>query len=179
MRGTSGLEMAALGKTVITAGTGRYEGNGFTIDPPTAAEYLDILSRIHELPPLSAERVRLAKRYAHAVFALKPYTILPYGQPCALVLSRCSRPMTWSTCRFAQALPDWGRIWSGLAMGVASGRAGSARGLQGLQKLMLDAMASPLPLLELNTMGAATITHGICLQQVRGVWGLGLGHFDG
>lgn len=75
VRGTSGLEMAALGKTVITAGTGRYEGNGFTIDPKNAAEYLNILKNLHELPAPSPDTVRLAKRYAHAIFVLKPYTL--------------------------------------------------------------------------------------------------------
>lgn len=75
VRGTSGLEMAALGKTVITAGTGRYEGNGFTIDPPDAKEYLALLRRIHELPAPTPEAVRRARRYAHGIFVLKPFTL--------------------------------------------------------------------------------------------------------
>lgn len=75
VRGTSGLEMAALGKTVVTAGTGRYEGNGFTVDPKTAAEYLDILNTLHTLPARTKEQQALAKRYAHALFVLKPYTL--------------------------------------------------------------------------------------------------------
>jgi hypothetical protein len=75
VRGTSGLEMAALGKSVITAGTGRYEGNGFTIDPPTREAYLDLLSSLPELPePTEAER-ELAKRYAYSIFVLKPFTL--------------------------------------------------------------------------------------------------------
>ncbi len=75
VRGTSGLEMAAIGKTVITGGTGRYEGNGFTVDPKTAADYLNTLAHIHELPTPSPEQARLAKRYAHAIFVQKPYTL--------------------------------------------------------------------------------------------------------
>jgi len=75
VRGTSGLEMAALGKTVVTAGTGRYEGNGFTVDPKTAGEYLDILRMLHTLSSLSPEQTALAKRYAHAIFVRKPYTL--------------------------------------------------------------------------------------------------------
>jgi hypothetical protein len=75
VRGTSGLEMAALGKTVITAGTGRYEGNGFTYDPKSSAEYLVMLKQLHTLPTITPEQSRLAKRYAHAIFALKPYTL--------------------------------------------------------------------------------------------------------
>lgn len=75
VRGTSGLEMAALGKTVITAGTGRYEGNGFTIDPKDASEYLTMLSRLPELTSPTSEQIRLAKIYAHAIFVRKPYTL--------------------------------------------------------------------------------------------------------
>ena len=75
VRGTSGLEMAALGKTVVTAGTGRYEGNGFTLDPATAEDYLSILGSLHEVLPPDAETVRRAKRYAHGIFVSKPFTI--------------------------------------------------------------------------------------------------------
>lgn len=75
VRGTSGLEMAALGKTVVTAGTGRYEGNGFTIDPASAEAYLDTLCRLHELPAPTPAQVALARRYAHAIFVMKPYTL--------------------------------------------------------------------------------------------------------
>jgi hypothetical protein len=76
VRGTSGLEMAALGKTVITAGTGRYEGNGFTVDPPTREAYLKLLSRLPDLPAPTAEQVELAKRYAYSIFSLKPFTVI-------------------------------------------------------------------------------------------------------
>jgi hypothetical protein len=75
VRGTSGLEMAALGKTVITAGTGRYEGNGFTVDCATPAEYLDVLKRLPDLPAPTSEQVDLAKRYAYSIFLLKPFTL--------------------------------------------------------------------------------------------------------
>lgn len=75
VRGTSGLEMAALGKTVITAGTGRYEGNGFTVDPPSAAAYQQVLRTLHQLPPPDAAQIRRAQRYAHGIFVLKPFTL--------------------------------------------------------------------------------------------------------
>jgi hypothetical protein len=75
VRGTSGLEMAALGGAVITAGTGRYEGNGFTIDPPNRDAYLELLSRLPDLPDPTAEQVELAKRYAYSIFVLKPFTV--------------------------------------------------------------------------------------------------------
>jgi hypothetical protein len=75
VRGTSGLEMAALGKTVITAGTGRYEGNGFTIDMADKDAYLDLLKKLPNIPSPSTEQVELAKRYAYALFVLKPFVV--------------------------------------------------------------------------------------------------------
>ena len=75
VRGTSGLEMAALGKTVITAGTGRYEGNGFTLDPKTAADYLALLGRLPDVAEPTPLEVEWAERYAHAIFLLKPFEV--------------------------------------------------------------------------------------------------------
>ncbi len=43
VRGTSGLEMATMGKQVITAGTGRYDGFGFVNSPKTVKEYEQLL----------------------------------------------------------------------------------------------------------------------------------------
>ena len=75
VRGTSGLEMAAMGKTVITAGTGRYEGCGFTYDPPTKEAYLDLLARLPDIAEVTPNQIELAQRYAHAIFNLKPFTL--------------------------------------------------------------------------------------------------------
>lgn len=75
VRGTAGLEMAAMGKTVITAGTGRYEGCGFTNDPPTREAYLDVLARLPDIAEITPQQTELAQRYAHAVFNLKPFTL--------------------------------------------------------------------------------------------------------
>jgi len=44
VRGTSGLEMATMGKQVITAGTGRYDGFGFVNSPKTVNEYEQLLN---------------------------------------------------------------------------------------------------------------------------------------
>ena len=43
VRGTIGLELSAFGKIVVTAGSGRYDGNGFTLDPRSKIEYKKIL----------------------------------------------------------------------------------------------------------------------------------------
>jgi hypothetical protein len=73
VRGTSGLEMAAMGKAVVTAGTGRYEGRGFTADPSTIEAYLEVLRTLHEMPLPQEEAILLAKQYAYAIFLLKPF----------------------------------------------------------------------------------------------------------
>jgi len=75
VRGTSGLEMAALGRTVITAGTGRYEGRGFTCDPQTPEAYRDLLRCLPDIPQITPEQTELAQRYAHGIFILKPFTL--------------------------------------------------------------------------------------------------------
>lgn len=75
VRGTAGLEMAARGGTVITAGSGRYEGVGFTIDSKSASEYTELLSNLPNIEPISGKATELATRYAHALFVLKPFTL--------------------------------------------------------------------------------------------------------
>jgi len=75
VRGTAGLESAALGKTVITAGTGRYENNGFTVDPKDKQEYQKILKEIPNISAISETQKELAIKYAYSVFCLKPYTL--------------------------------------------------------------------------------------------------------
>jgi hypothetical protein len=73
VRGTSGLEMATFGKMVITAGTGRYDHNGFTLDSESVEEYESRLMDLGALPELTKEETQLAKLYAHALFVRKPF----------------------------------------------------------------------------------------------------------
>lgn len=72
IRGTIGIEVPCFGIPMLTAGTGRFSGKGFTIDSATAGEYLERLRTIHELPPPTQEETELAKRYAYALFRLRP-----------------------------------------------------------------------------------------------------------
>jgi len=72
VRGTVGLELPCLGVPVLTAGSGRYSGKGFTIDPETPQEYLDAVAGIHHIPPLNEAQVRLGVRYAYHVFRSRP-----------------------------------------------------------------------------------------------------------
>lgn len=75
VRGTSGIELGALGKTVITAGSGRYEDVGFTLNSASVEEYLDVLARIPSVPVPTEAQMQLAKRFAYATFCMKPFTL--------------------------------------------------------------------------------------------------------
>ena len=72
IRGSVGIELPCFGVPVLTAGTGFYAGRGFTVDSASAAEYLERLRGIHELPPLTPEQTLLANRHAYALFRLRP-----------------------------------------------------------------------------------------------------------
>ncbi len=67
VRGTIGMELPCWGIPVVTAGTGRYSGSGFTIDPTDKKNYQDTLENIHNLPKLSDEQTLMAQKYAYAV----------------------------------------------------------------------------------------------------------------
>ena len=69
VRGTVGIELPCLGTPVLTAGTGRYAGKGFTNDSASRGEYLERIRNIHLIPGLTEAQVRLAILHAH--FALK------------------------------------------------------------------------------------------------------------
>jgi hypothetical protein len=75
VRGTVGIEAASFGIPVFTAGTGRYDRRGFTIDSDSRAQYLERLRQIHESPPLSAEQRNLAERFAYGIFLLRPFIL--------------------------------------------------------------------------------------------------------
>jgi hypothetical protein len=72
VRGTVGLELPCFGVPVLTAGSGRYSGKGFTMDSVNAAEYLEKVANIQAIPRLDAEQVRLGVLYAYHVFRSRP-----------------------------------------------------------------------------------------------------------
>jgi hypothetical protein len=78
IRGTIGMELPVFGIPVLTAGTGRYSGLGFTIDSKTADEYRARLLHAHEISPLDEEAVLLAKRHAYALFRMRPFRFTTY-----------------------------------------------------------------------------------------------------
>lgn len=73
VRGTIGIEMAMHGVPVLTAGTGRYSELGFTIDSGSTAEYLELAADIQNTPPMTDHQIELARRFAYALFKLRPW----------------------------------------------------------------------------------------------------------
>lgn len=73
MIGPAGLEMAALGKRVITAGSGHYSNRSFTTTPRTIAEYEEMILNIEKLPPANDDERRRALRYAYWLLWKKPF----------------------------------------------------------------------------------------------------------
>jgi hypothetical protein len=72
VRGTVGIELPCFGVPILTAGTGRYSGKGFTCDSESIDEYLNRIRTIHEIKPLSLAQTRLAQMYAYFVFKGRP-----------------------------------------------------------------------------------------------------------
>lgn len=81
VRGTIGIEMACHGIPVLTAGSGRYAGRGFTLDSASPREYLDRLAGIEQLPPMSGPEIELARRYAWALFQRRPWEARAFAMP--------------------------------------------------------------------------------------------------
>lgn len=71
VRGTAGLEAACMGSLVITAGSGRYSNQGFTLDPECKNDYLSLL-RTLSAKSIHRHKAGLdwlrAKYYAKALF---------------------------------------------------------------------------------------------------------------
>jgi hypothetical protein len=75
VRGTTGMEMPCFGKPCLTAGTGRYSGQGFTIDSQTAEEYLHRLATLHQVPSMTQGEIERARWHAYIAFVLRPWTM--------------------------------------------------------------------------------------------------------
>lgn len=73
VRGTTGMEMPCFGVTTITAGTGRYAGLGFTLDPKSKEEYLETLGNLPNIPRISPAQIEMAKKHAFIAFGLRPW----------------------------------------------------------------------------------------------------------
>ncbi|HZL59477.1 MAG TPA: hypothetical protein VFC38_07230 [Stellaceae bacterium] len=72
VRGTIGMELPCFGIPVVTAGTGRYSGRGFTIDPATREQYSALLAGLQDVPRLTDEAIRRARLHYHGALNLRP-----------------------------------------------------------------------------------------------------------
>lgn len=120
VRGTVGIESSLFGVPVITAGTGRYDRRGFTIDSPTREEYLRKLATLETIPPLTAEQVTCAERYAYGLLFWRPLVL----SSASLEFERGGKalPKFVVNCRTRDqwlASPDMNRLSRWIADGVA------------------------------------------------------------
>ena len=73
VRGTVSSEAPCFGVTTLTAGTGRCDQFGFTVDSDSAEAYLAKLADIQNLSAMTDQQIQWAKRHAHTVFCRKPW----------------------------------------------------------------------------------------------------------
>lgn len=114
VRGTVGIESALFGVPVITAGTGRYDRRGFTLDSATRHEYLQKLATLETYPRLTPEQVEIAERYAYGVFFGRPLTLscasLEYARDATAtpkVKILCQTREQWLASPDMQQLAGW------------------------------------------------------------------------
>jgi hypothetical protein len=72
VRGTIGIEASAMGIATLTAGTGRYDGLGFTYDFNSREEYLQCIQNLENLPAMTKGMIEIARRFAYGIFILRP-----------------------------------------------------------------------------------------------------------
>lgn len=78
VRGTVGLESSLTKKRVLTAGTGRYDKRGFTLDFDDRDSYLNAVSQIEKMPKMTDREWENAIMYAHGVFVKRPLKLTDY-----------------------------------------------------------------------------------------------------
>jgi hypothetical protein len=114
VRGTIGMELPCFGIPTVTAGTGRYSGAGFTIDPRTPEEYRATLAHLHEVPALDRHAARLARLYLWGTFFRRPipmqsflldFSANRYGLP-DLVADTSINPAVQSSGHFLDDMED-------------------------------------------------------------------------
>jgi hypothetical protein len=72
VRGTVGIEAACFGVPVLTAGTGRFDRLGFTLDSASKQEYIEKLAGAELLPLPTDKQTELARRYAYGFLLARP-----------------------------------------------------------------------------------------------------------
>lgn len=75
VRGTTGIEAACFGLPVLTAGTGRYDRLGFTLDSDSREDYLTRLADVQNTERLDPKQRELALRHAWGVLIGRPVSL--------------------------------------------------------------------------------------------------------
>jgi hypothetical protein len=75
VRGTTGIEAACFGIPVLTAGTGRYDRLGFTLDSNSREEFLARLADVQNTDRLTPEQNELALKHAWGVLIGRPVSL--------------------------------------------------------------------------------------------------------
>jgi hypothetical protein len=75
VRGTTGIEAACFGIPVLTAGTGRYDRLGFTVDSNSREEFLARLADVQNTDRLTAEQNELALKHAWGILIGRPVSM--------------------------------------------------------------------------------------------------------
>jgi hypothetical protein len=116
VRGTVGIEAAMYGIPVLTAGTGRYDGYGFTLDSRSRDAYLARLESLETVAPLTEAQAETARRYAYGLFLLRPLELqtmrFRYRQDAAATLDLA---LNLPEGRLARSMPDIARLAEWLA----------------------------------------------------------------
>ena len=76
VRGTVGIEAALMGNTVLTAGTGRYDRHGFTIDFDSPEDYLAALADLHNIEFHDEIVQQRATRFGYGIFLCRPVRLV-------------------------------------------------------------------------------------------------------
>jgi len=114
VRGTVGVEAALFGVPAVTAGTGRYDRRGFTLDSSTRQEYLQKLATLETYPRLSTEQIELAERFAYGSLLCRPLSLssigMEYQHDETATLKVSVHPQTkedWMSAPDIRKLSDW------------------------------------------------------------------------
>lgn len=117
VRGTIGIEAASRGIPVLTAGTGRYDNLGFTIDSASREEYLTKLDRIQDIARLDPSQQELAERFAYAAFLMRPLPLKSVGLEFRDVYGAANdycnsriiikSPAEWESANDVKTLANW------------------------------------------------------------------------
>lgn len=105
IRGTVGMELPCFGVPCVTAGTGRYAGLGFTVDPTSVEEYKAVLEKLQTLAPLTPEQILRAKWHAFASFVLRPWIMKSFRAEHAM-RKRGRHPLDYNLILHAASLDE-------------------------------------------------------------------------